>query len=159
MSNIQPTLDPGRGNNGWKVDIWKPTAAPLVWYFRNGFSRSFLELLNAWQPCVPMSNNAKCQWMAFLFRTCFKIGGKWQRASWKLIVINFCNGWDTNLHILNIFATIFIFFDKARAHSTYLPSDEQTLAGNGWGSRESEEYNQIPELEQLMMFAISSVLA
>ena len=50
-----------------------------------------------------------------------------------------------------------------RAHSTYLPSDERTLAGIGWGSRESEEHNQqIPELKQLIieiMFAISIVIA
>ena len=46
-----------------------------------------------------------------------------------------------------------------RTHSTYLPYDERTLAGNGWGSRETEEHNQIPELEQLVMFAISIVLA
>ena len=46
-----------------------------------------------------MSNNAKCQWIAFLFRAWFKIGGKWHGASWKLIVISFCNGWDTNLHM------------------------------------------------------------
>ena len=49
--------------------------------------------------------------------------------------------------ILNIFVLISIFFDKAMTHSTYLPSGERTLAGNGWGSRESEKHNQIPELE------------
>ena len=91
LSNkILPTSDQGRGNNGWKADIWKPTATPLVWYFQNWFRCSFLELLMIgnffWSPCVSVSNNAKCQWMDFLFRTCFKVGGKGDGASSKMIV-------------------------------------------------------------------------
>ena len=42
-----------------------------------------------WSPCVSMSNNAKCQWMAFLFKTCFKLGGKCHGASLKLVAYEY----------------------------------------------------------------------
>ena len=43
--------------------------------------------------------------------------------------INMCYGWDTNLHILNIFATIFIFFDK---DPLYLLALWWTDSGREW---------------------------
>ena len=149
MSKILPTLDQGRGNNGWTADIWKPTAAPLVWYFQNKFRCSFLKLWIIgnfnWSPCISMSNNAKCQWMAFLFKTCFKLGGKCHGASLKLVAYEYVL-WLGHRSAYWISLPQYLS-SLARTHSTYLPSDERTLAGNGWGSRESEEHNQIPELE------------